>query len=430
MRIAIGTATILALFVFVYIAWVNPSSDVPIGPQRDEAREELGNWEWFDPVVDAQLGLFNPTQAPQIDSPEANALEALGYLQGYEPAKALKGVVTYDPQRAQPGYNLYVSAHAPEVHLMTMEGKILHTWKYDFRDACPDDVAEVHPGQRWFRRAKLLENGELLAVFDYAALIKLDRDSRLLWARCQAYHHDIEVDSSYRILTLEAKPAVMSRDQKDFPVQVDFLAILDLDGQPLDEVSLVDALAGSGRDSLLNRAAWTDILHTNSIALLDGSAAHRSEAFQFGNVLLSMRNIDAIAIVDPSTWRVPWALLGAWRAQHEAVMTRSGGVLLFDNTGRDGRSRVIEIDPITEQVLWSYDGDTADGLFSPVCGSNQRLANGNTLITESTAGRALEVTPEGTIVWDFRSPHRIDSGGKELVALLGDLERISRERMP
>ena len=35
----------------------------------------------------------------------------------------------------------------------------------------------------------------------------------------------------------------------------------------------------------------------------------------------------------------------------------------------------------------------------------QRLANGNTLITESVNGRAFEVTADGRIVWEFLAPH-------------------------
>ena len=42
--------------------------------------------------------------------------------------------------------------------------------------------------------------------------------------------------------------------------------------------------------------------------------------------------------------------------------------------------------------------------FSELCGTCQRLPNGNTLITESTRGRAFEVTPDKEIVWEFVSP--------------------------
>jgi hypothetical protein len=39
-----------------------------------------------------------------------------------------------------------------------------------------------------------------------------------------------------------------------------------------------------------------------------------------------------------------------------------------------------------------------------------RLPNGNTLIVESDAGRAFEVTAEGEIVWEFLNPDRMPDG--------------------
>ena len=74
-------------------------------------------------------------------------------------------------------------------------------------------------------------------------------------------------------------------------------------------------------------------------------------------------------------------------------------------------------------IRWSYEASEEGEFFSPVCGSIQRLANGNTLITESTAGRAFEITPSKEIVWDWRSPHRIWEDDKELVAIVGEVTR-------
>ena len=53
----------------------------------------------------------------------------------------------------------------------------------------------------------------------------------------------------------------------------------------------------------------------------------------------------------------------------------------------------------------------------------QRLPNGNTLITESDGGRALEVTPDRRIVWEFFNPHRAGEQG-EYIATLFELLRL------
>jgi hypothetical protein len=74
--------------------------------------------------------------------------------------------------------------------------------------------------------------------------------------------------------------------------------------------------------------------------------------------------------------------------------------LHFDNGLK--HSRILEIDPLSGRVVWDY--SPKSGFFSRARGSNQRLVNGNTLITESDRGYVLEVTPKGRIVWKFVNP--------------------------
>jgi len=132
--------------------------------------------------------------------------------------------------------------------------------------------------------------------------------------------------------------------------------------------------------------------------------AERLPAFRTGNVLLSPREIDAVVVLDLEAERVVWALTGSWRSQHQPSLLGDGHLLVFDNDGDAGRSRVIEFDPVTRSVTWVLSGKQ-HGFDSPTCGSSQRLPNGNTLVTESDGGRALEVTPQGRLVWEYETPH-------------------------
>jgi hypothetical protein len=76
-------------------------------------------------------------------------------------------------------------------------------------------------------------------------------------------------------------------------------------------------------------------------------------------------------------------------------------------------SRVIEIDPITLEIVWELDGVKLGGksgffgkykFYSSHISSAQRLPNGNTLVTEGAEGRLFEVTPEFEIVWEYVNP--------------------------
>ena len=86
-------------------------------------------------------------------------------------------------------------------------------------------------------------------------------------------------------------------------------------------------------------------------------------------------------------------------------------------------SKVVEIDPFTQEMVWAYEGIPENGFFSDVCGSCYRLLNGNTLVIESTAGRAFEVTPEKQIVWEYFNPERAGED-RSLVAMLLDCVRL------
>jgi hypothetical protein len=47
----------------------------------------------------------------------------------------------------------------------------------------------------------------------------------------------------------------------------------------------------------------------------------------------------------------------------------------------------------------------ANRFYSPFISSAQRLPNGNTLITEGSGGRIIEVTAGHEIVWEYISPY-------------------------
>ena len=109
-----------------------------------------------------------------------------------------------------------------------------------------------------------------------------------------------------------------------------------------------------------------------------------------------------------------------------------GNVMVFDNQGAAGfppiylnmfpGSRVLEIDPISQEIIWQYDASCTGRpfwtFFSSFISSARRLPNGNTLIDEGMNGRFFQVTPQGEIVWEYVNPyfgkfsdHDVESGG-------------------
>ncbi|GAB6181292.1 aryl-sulfate sulfotransferase [Desulfotomaculum defluvii] len=193
-----------------------------------------------------------------------------------------------------------------------------------------------------------------------------------------------------------------------------------------------------------------DWMHINSMSVLGPNKWYDAgdERFHPENIIWDAREANIIAIISKETGKVVWKVgpyydtseelkkLGWIIGQHHAHMIPrglpgEGNILVFDNGGWAGYgapnpssptgtknalrdySRVLEFDPTTLEIIWQYTPSEAGYLhpvdsnrfYSPFISGAQRLPNGNTLITEGSGGRLLEVTPQHEIVWEYICPY-------------------------
>ena len=361
---------------------------------------------------------------PRTRALPAEAMErlaALGYVGGYEPPPELVGVTRHDPASAFRGLNLYASGHGPEALLVDMEGGEVHRWRYSFVEAFPGRQATDN--DTWWRRVHAYPNGDLLAIFDGLGLIRIDRHSNLKWARAGGFHHDAFVGEDGTIYVLYGEGKVIERFHEREPLVEEFILALDSQGNTRSRISLLEAFERSDYAPLLrNMPEFGDIFHTNTLDILEAPEPG-SPIFERGQALISVRNLHVIATVDLESQKVVWARTGMWAFQHQPVVLSNGNLMVFDNIGGGDFSKVIEIDPVSQRIEWIYRGSPENGFFSATLGSCQRLPNGNTLITESEAGRAFEVTSDHRIVWEFYNPERAGEND-ELIATLFEVVRL------
>ena len=180
-----------------------------------------------------------------------------------------------------------------------------------------------------------------------------------------------------------------------------------------------------------------DWLHVNSATYVGPNQWFDQGDTRFApnNVIISSRQASLVAIIDrdghvvwqigPDYDRTPEeSRIRQIIGQHHAHMIPrglpgGGHVMIFDNGGSSGygrpspiapngsgiyaraTSRIVEIDPVTLELVWSYNGPN---FFATNISGAQRLPNGNTLITEGPSGRIFEVTTDGDIVWEYVHP--------------------------
>ena len=151
-----------------------------------------------------------------------------------------------------------------------------------------------------------------------------------------------------------------------------------------------------------------------------------------GQVLVSFRTLSAIGLIDLDKEQMVWAQRGFWIAQHDPDPLPDGRILIYDNRGHAGSggcSRILEFEPVTHAASWTYTGVEQQPFESKIRGAQQRLPNGNVLITESVGGRIFEVSREKEIVWDYHTPERLTEGGEEFTAVVCGARRFSGDEL-
>jgi len=352
-----------------------------------------------------------PSTGPDEDAPEPGDEER-------------RGVLARDADRMSPGLTLVVVGQ--NAHLVEADGTIRHTWHRDYGDYGPKGTFVRQPIQSrlYWRPARAFPDGQLMAIVDEyqsppggLGLIRLDADSGIEWVYFSRLHHDFDVDGEGRIYVLGKgvrmhPPRHMQRLRG--PLLDELVLVLSPEGKLLEERSILDALENSPYRALANRM-WDegesligDYLHSNNLDLVTAEVAERFPFAREGQLLLSFREISTLAIMDLERPAIVWARRGEWHRQHDPDFLDNGHILMFDNMGdwdRGGRSRVLEYDPQGHAVVWRYPTDPRDRrMTSRYRGDQQRLPNGNTLITIFQQSRVVEVTPEGDVVWEYLCP--------------------------
>jgi hypothetical protein len=356
----------------------------------------------------------------------AEAIKSLPYA-SFDPQEKEKrdGVIEYRKEASDPGLNLYNSYYQPGAVLLDMDGHVLHRWR-------PESG-----GPHW-HFVRLLSNGDLLVCVEDEMMMRLDWNSRVLWKTPMRTHHDIAVAANGDIYTLTGAEEMVTLRGVRAPVINEYIDILDgstgtlkrrlslfdlfrreispaaigrIYGQILDPQDYfwrAPQLKRKGRP-ILRRLTGFDIFHANALKLIDRTI---EGVCREGDLLVSLRALDGIAVIDPVRGALRWIWgPGEIEEPHDPSLLEDGRILVFDNGTRRKFSRVVEFDPRTRSIVWEYHDLGAVPFYSSWGGAAQRLFNGNTLITESDAGRVFEVTRGGEKVWVYMNPDD-GAGGK------------------
>ncbi|MXO60512.1 thioredoxin [Altererythrobacter salegens] len=375
------------------------------------------------------------------------------------------GTTIFDPAKTWSGFTVLSLLDTRAVVVLDMNGRTVKRWDdFDVFSGGPARVLPggIVVAPQGAVQGHLEANALVARDFDGKELWRRDdtttieRDGKAVPSARQ--HHDWQLDSfpagyyspgvapslegsRKLLLTHESakNPAIA-----DVILDDDRLIVLGPDGKLEWEWQAskhIDALGfGAPARAAIRRLAARDNFdwfHINAATWLGPNKWFDTgdDRFDPGNVIISSRATSIIAIVRPSG-EIAWQIgpdfgaspelmkIGQIIGQHHAHLIPkglpgAGNLLVFDNGGYSGYgdvsgtsargdsiyqragSRVLEIDPVSLELVWSY---SAPNFYSFNISGAQRLPNGNTLITEGAPGRIFEVTAEKDIVWEFMNP--------------------------
>lgn len=174
-------------------------------------------------------------------------------------AQKREGITVDKADKTCDGFTLYAMTDGARATLIDMRGKVVHRWELSFRKAWPKETPHVEDPIRddqihWFH-CYLYPNGDLLAIYHADGdtpygygLVKVDKNSQMLWAYANNVHHDVDVGEDGTIYTVAQKvetepPAGM--ESLAAPYLADSLLVLSPEGRKLQSISIAEAFVQS-----------------------------------------------------------------------------------------------------------------------------------------------------------------------------------------
>ena len=333
-----------------------------------------------------------------------------------------KGVTVSIPEEYYEGYTLFCHTYDPpnvaagelaHMYLINMEGIVIHEWT----------------AKTAVQLLELLPNGNLYyttrdrSAIEQAGLREIDPEGNIVWSfHCRIDHdfHVLENDHLMIHCIMDKMVPEIGPELKRCPYIIEITRDKQLVWEWFGEehIKELEDLCGvkfplkesqfKGYPKHMIGHLLFDWAHNNTCEVLPENPSGRKDSrFKAGNILFSYRSLDIIGVIEKETGEIVWAWgPGELDGQHQPTMLPNGNILIYDNGTRRGWSRVIELNPLEEEIVWEYTGTPKRIFFSAYISGAQLLPNGNVFICEGGPCRLFEVTRDKEIVWEYRSPYK------------------------
>lgn len=312
----------------------------------------------------------------------------------------------YNLDLAQPGFLFVARIELPEhvtvAELINPSGETVQQWRISYSELVDPDSGEIPTHD-----VILMRDGSVIANFDDApGMVRVDACGKSVWSRNDAYfHHSLSPDDTGGIWTWESHGSSASQYQK--------LVRFDEDtGQTLESIDLINDVISANEGGYLSfilpedfrfkknsGEGPDDIFHPNDVEPLLADMAPAFPDFEAGDLLVSLRNSNMLAVIGHQDHTIKWAAYGPWWRQHDADFHADGTITVFSNYSERQRSEVLRVVPGVKNSVSVVPTDRP--FYSALMGKHQITANGNLLVASPWGGRVVEFAPDGRAVREY-----------------------------
>lgn len=303
---------------------------------------------------------------------------------------------------AYEGRLLMVSGLTPErealnsVLLLDAKGEEVHAWPVDYSQIDPEGPG---PENVFLHGLDVFEDGSIAVNFDSGrVLARLDSCGKVMWKTEGNFHHAVTRSFDGTLWSL--------RDDKLVQADAESGKVLKEAGMMVDVLkqhNLQGVLAIQSEEGPTGLRMSPDPFHLNHIEALNPEMAAAFPMFEAGDLLISMRSLNMIAVLDPGVFNIKWFSIGPWHRQHEPRFLQDGTIAVYNNNMGFEHSQIMAIDPATMKTRIVFEGSEDVPFYSWRRGKHQLFGNGDVLIVEAEHGRAFMVNKDGALLWEYNN---------------------------
>ncbi|WP_415404579.1 arylsulfotransferase family protein [Tateyamaria sp. SN3-11] len=360
-------------------------------------------WGWFPAQ---QVGLAHRTMLDVSTNWKNDlGLEPTRHLvvPSYTEAASLdRGYYLAPGAQQQPGYVLIAGLSDDQetsMHVVRMfdsTGEEVHRWPIHY----PEFDPVIPPQNVMLHGMEVFEDGSVVATFDTGhAIARVDACGETMWSVRGGFHHSITRSGDGGIWTWEGEDMVRLDENtgektQSLNLRNDVIAANDGKQRGMFDMRTLEPQEATGGLTYLD-----DPFHPNDVEMLRPEMANAFPMFEAGDLMISLRELNMVAVVDPDSGILRWSHHGPWLKQHDPDFHPDGTITVFDNATGTDRSLIRRIDPKDNSTTIEFTGTDAVPFYTWRRGKHQYLPNGNILLTEAEHGRILEVDRGGNVVW-------------------------------